>query len=157
MEVWIKKIINSGDTWKPSLFITIFQSPPPTYTIIFSPATLCSLNPFSFPLLWPNRLFSCLLNSSSKLGSTKFSVIHHTSRSITLRQFSQRSSSPVHQLWPDQGWFGTTQIRYNAHDWEQRLQIKTGNWWWITFSNITRLKSISPREQWCTWTTRIYS
>lgn len=64
-------------------FSTLLQHTP-SY---FFPATLCRLNPFSYPLLWPNRLFSCLLNSPSKLGNTKFSIIHYTSRSITLRCF----------------------------------------------------------------------
>lgn len=153
-----KVIIFWGETWKPFYFFTIFQYSPPTNTIISTPATLCSLNYFSLLLLWPTKLFSCLLNSPRKLGSTKFSTIYYTSRSITLRQFPQINSSSVHQGWPDQGWFGTTQFRYHVHDWKQRLQIKTGNWGEMKcFSKNYQNQSTSPRERWCTWTTRVYS
>lgn len=141
MEAWIKKIFFEV-TPESLLSFSLFFSTLLQHILSFFPLLLYAvLILFHFYCCdQPNFFFFCLLNSPSKLGSTKFSIIHYTSRSITLRWFSQRSSSPEHQLWPDQGWFGITQTRCTVHNWKQRLQIKTEERWWTTFSNIIRIR-----------------
>lgn len=158
MEAWIIFFFFLRWHLKASSLFHHFSVPSFNTHYHFFPCYSMQSKSFFTSIAVTNQIFSCLLNSPSKLGSTNFSIIHYTSRSITLRWLSQ-SSSPVHQLWLDQGWFGTTQTRYSVHDWKQRLQIKTENWGEMVndFFKHHENQITNPREQWCTWTARVYS